>query len=558
MAASGVLLGRAGIWGADDPRDFHVCPRSSPPSRVLDVFRLEELTSFSWDMRLTLTSLQGIVNRGQPRLFLVQDRYDQLWLDWLKERGDIDEIRWLEVGQVFERYLSEVSASFVIDPAIPASINVASMLASCRNGIVTTPATVHQYRLPTGAPPDSNKVGMDLRTFAWKKDLDAYRWAYQQLDSELSRKAIAYLDPYSIPLRDYLIAFRIPILWIPAPEDASRNPQSSPSEEYEFAREILMKWPTNIPCFGWPGNSPNAEAGIGEWPGVRLASQCGKFQICSGYDGYSPANSNLTVHSGTSAKLRQAPAIAPKLQRDKIYLLFARSDGDGLNFQRHYYRKLFDEARSYQTPLAWQIGPTATDCQPDLLDYYYKHARPGDYFLNALSGVGYIWEDEFAENFPVEKREQIWQEFLRLSAIYRARIDSSYISTFAEMTPEHLKGIAGIEGIKAVLANYGRTEVTTAANLDTEIAGIPVFRSVNHPPNELTFTPAGRREAEFFLINEIKRFTPSQKPAFLHVYLANWLTHIEMLENIVEGLGPNYVPLRPDQFTELYLRSKGA
>ena len=57
--------------------------------------RLEELTSHSWDMRLTLTCLQGIVNRKQPRLYLLQDRYDELWLEWLKERGDIDQVEWL-------------------------------------------------------------------------------------------------------------------------------------------------------------------------------------------------------------------------------------------------------------------------------------------------------------------------------------------------------------------------------------------------------------------------------------------------------------------------------
>jgi len=32
---------------------------------------------------------QGLVNRQAPRLFLVQDRYDELWLEWLVERGNV-------------------------------------------------------------------------------------------------------------------------------------------------------------------------------------------------------------------------------------------------------------------------------------------------------------------------------------------------------------------------------------------------------------------------------------------------------------------------------------
>jgi hypothetical protein len=554
--AASFYAGRYSNLNADVQGEVHVCPKSLTPARHMFAFRLEELTSFSWDLRLTLTSLQGLVNRRQPRLFLIQDRYDELWLTWLRERGDIDQVEYLEVGQVFERFLPEVSSLFVTDPDLPASINVACMLASCRDGIVCTPATTRQYHLSHGAPPDSNKVGLDLRDFHWKKDVEAYRWVYRQLDQELSRQAIAYIDPYSIGLRDYLIQFKIPALWIAAPEDSGRNPQASPEEEYEFAREILMKWPTNIPCLGWPGNSPTRETGIGEWPGVRLTSQCGKFTLCSGFDGYSPPASNLSVHSGTYAKLNQSSPRVIELQREKIYISFSRSDGDGLNFQRHYYRKLFDEVNHNSPPIAWQIGPLGTDCQPDILDYYYKHARAADYFVNALTGVGYIWEDDYADNFPPEKQLSIWSEYLRLSSIYRERIDATVISTFAEMTSEHLQGVAGISGIKTVLANYGRTDATTSENLVTEVGTVTVFRSVNRPPDELTFTPAGRRDAEALTVEEIRRWTPKSRPAFLHVFLANWFTHMEMLENVTKNLGPDYAAVRPDQLTKLYQQAK--
>jgi len=174
--------------------------------------RLEELTSHNWDLRLTLTCLQGIVNRSEPRLYLVQDRYDELWLDWLRERGDIDRVEWLEVGQVFERFLSEVKQMFVTDPGVPASINVATMLAAVEGGLVATPQTAAQYDLPIGALPDSWNTGLDLRTMNWKKNIEAYRWAYQRFEDRLSHQCVAIFDPYAIGLRDYLIEFKIPIL----------------------------------------------------------------------------------------------------------------------------------------------------------------------------------------------------------------------------------------------------------------------------------------------------------------------------------------------------------
>ena len=199
------------------------------------------------------------------------------------------------------------------------------------------------------------------------------------------------------------------------------------------------------------------------------------------------------------------------------------------------------------------MNPAALDGQPDIVDYFFKHAKPGDCFVNALSGVGYIHEDVYADNYPPEQREQICRDFIRLSGIYRARLDATVMSTLAEMSPEQLSLLAGIWGIKGIFANYGRTHVTTPENTDTVVGGVPVFRSVNNgPPSGYNWTPSARREAEFFMVNEIKRWTPRERPAFLHVFLANWLTHLEMVENIAKGLGPEYVAVRPDQLVRVF------
>jgi len=229
IQASGIALGSALLPRnvlAEAESEVHVLPKSRPPARTLYAFRLEELTSYNWDMRLTLACLQGIVNRSQPRLYLVHDRYDELWLDWLRERGDVDEVRWLEVGEVFERFLPEVNQAFVIDPAVPATINAATMLASVRGGLVVTPSTASQYNLPYGWLPDSWKTGVALGFMEWKKDIDAMRWVYQQVGDQLSRQAIAILDPREVALRDYLVQFKIPILWISGEQDVAKNPKA--------------------------------------------------------------------------------------------------------------------------------------------------------------------------------------------------------------------------------------------------------------------------------------------------------------------------------------------
>lgn len=121
------------------------------------------------------------------------------------------------------------------------------------------------------------------------------------------------------------------------------------------------------------------------------------------------------------------------------------------------------------------------------------------------------------------------------------------------MEPERLAFLAGMDGIDAVFANYGRMHITTQENLVTQASGKPVFRAVNGAGvGDLTFTPAGRRTAERTMIAEVRRQTPAKRPAFLHVFLANWLTHMEMAANIAGGLGPDYICVRPDQLADLY------
>ena len=253
-AAAAALIPTARVL-AQPGQPAGICPRGKPPARTLSVFDLRELTSSPADFRLTLHCLQGIVNRSQPRLYLIQDHYDELWLDWLKERGDLDSVQMLEIGEVLSRFLPEVRVMYVTDPAIPASINVATMLAGLDNALVSTPALVSQFPLPFGEYPDGAKFGYDLRRFHWRKDVDAYRWFFREHESEMSRTAIAMLDPATTAVRDYLITHKIPTVWISAPGDAGHNAQADYEAELQFARTASV---SGTAC-GWPASAASSK-----------------------------------------------------------------------------------------------------------------------------------------------------------------------------------------------------------------------------------------------------------------------------------------------------------
>lgn len=137
IQASAIALGSALVARPEEQPtggNVPVCPKSAPPARTLYAFRLKSITSREWDIALSLSCLQGIVNRLQPRLYLIHDHYDELWLEWLRKRGDIDDVQWLGIAEVFERFLPAGRQMYVTDPAVPANVNVATMLAAVRGG----------------------------------------------------------------------------------------------------------------------------------------------------------------------------------------------------------------------------------------------------------------------------------------------------------------------------------------------------------------------------------------------------------------------------------------
>jgi hypothetical protein len=550
------------LQDASNPSASTVCPKSSRPAKTIWALKIPELDILSYsepfqnqpEQRLTLTCLQGLVNRRQPQIFLAFDRFDELWLQWLRERGDVHEIRWVGTEQLYEKFLPAVSQLVVTDPDLPGSINVATMLAATQGWLPVTPRVLPLFDLP---------IAMDLRG-RWEKDIEAYRWFYSTYGDQLTDRACACLGPAIFELRDYVVEFKVPLFWV-SPHDPrkahvqfSKNSQvsktASPAEEEEFVRELLLKLPPNIPCLGWWDHGVAGQEEIGEQLGVTLASQYAKFQVCTAFDGYCRGFSNFSVHSGTTATFKQKVYPPPALE-DKIYVACIRTDGDGPNFWRQAYRKLWDDPDHGKVPVAWQLGPAMYDLCPGVLDYYHRHATADDTFVNALTGIGYIHETEYAVKLPESQRAAIWDAYIELSNRYFKLLDFSVLTTWGQMPSNLLERFTRLSGLQGIFAHYLRNRSTTVKNQTSEVKGVPVFRAVTGNAS-LLGTPAGHRRAVEDIVKEIKSLTPERGPAFLFVSLTNWAVDMKVIVDIQKALGSDYVFVRPDQLTALYRQAK--
>ncbi|GGH04921.1 GxGYxYP domain-containing protein [Silvibacterium dinghuense] len=122
-----------------------------PADRALPIFPqahhldAADLTSLTGDEQGLLVSLQGIVNRKEPRLYFYwgTDPTTQNWLSLIKIPYTTSTDPW----SLFHRYIQEADGAIVFDPNVPDTINLATTLAGMKNAVVATADLAATYGL---------------------------------------------------------------------------------------------------------------------------------------------------------------------------------------------------------------------------------------------------------------------------------------------------------------------------------------------------------------------------------------------------------------------------
>ena len=142
-----------------------------------------------------LAALQGIVNRKNPRIYLIMKttdpRYmDEKWLAYMKQKGYTgEEERISDPVEIIRRFRNEVTGLIIIDPDLPGSISASWMLAGLKNALPVMPEMAKTLGDKLGLP-----VVMDLRGM-WKRNVDAYRYIYDNYWDQMYHHAIGFTHP---------------------------------------------------------------------------------------------------------------------------------------------------------------------------------------------------------------------------------------------------------------------------------------------------------------------------------------------------------------------------
>jgi hypothetical protein len=348
LVALGAEGGQEGVFPAFDP------PRHL---QVLDLGTI--------DARLhpTLATLQGVVNRHQPRIYLIYSYHGWTWLENTIIPAGVTYNEVLEPWDLVEEYRRELSGFIIYDPELPDTVNVGTTMAGVLDAALVHPSYAYrfeQYGLPLVA---------DLRGRWSAEDVsEMYTWAFDNYWENCSHDILGHLEPEISHLRDYLVACRAFTFFADLEE---------PKQE-EFLVHVLSREDVriNTPILGY---LPNER-------GVRLASEHGCYLVCSSFA------ASLTVHSSVPVEspLVQERRFANLHLEDKTYVCFVITDG-GLACNMDYTLDQWQDEGRGTVPIGWTVAPHLCQLAPALVKWYYENATDQDYFMSGPSGAGLIY-----------------------------------------------------------------------------------------------------------------------------------------------------------------------
>jgi hypothetical protein len=157
----------------------HLFPTFDRAAGTVRVGDMRKLDGFD---RLLLISLQGLVNRECPEVYLIADDVDETWIPDLPARTRVEK----NALDLISRYRRRIAGAVVYDMDAPDTINLATTIAAQRGAVVATAQQASDHRL---------KVVEDLRGRFEDDPAAIYEYAIDHLWEKSTHKVLVGLPP---------------------------------------------------------------------------------------------------------------------------------------------------------------------------------------------------------------------------------------------------------------------------------------------------------------------------------------------------------------------------
>lgn len=328
---------------------------------------------------------QGLANRIEPRIYLLFDDVDRLWLQVYNERHGVTFDEAKDLFNLIRLHANKLEGYVVYDDTMLHSANVAMTYGSIHNAVPASPSVADELSKM------SLEKTADLRG-RWRNRIEAYEWELEHLMPECHERIVGSMcvDPgWLHPLhhiRDYLVAAKA--------FSFDLSTRMVDRKENTLFDKILGRISSLGVVLGWHCSRDM------ESEHVARAARNGFFVLCN------LRSPNLSVHSGIMVNYRFEQKHVKRevvSVEDKVYVTFIQSDGDAVWAMHNFQNGNWLDGRRGEIPYTWEIQPLIVDLAPGMLEYYYRTATVNDYLIAGPSGAGYTYPslnkrlDEFLE-----------------------------------------------------------------------------------------------------------------------------------------------------------------
>jgi len=460
------------------------------------------------------SSLKGIVNRTQPRIFSYEgDAFAEGPYTWMQSLG----LTWTEHTDRWElvtKYKNEIAGLILYDPAQPHTVNLATMLAKDRRALIASPSLLSKLT----AAPYNFPILQDLRGQFTSK-LQVYQTLFNTYWPNIDHRMLVGLSPdaHRAGLREYAAALGAAVIWL----------DPNVSGESDLLNSFLSSMPAGSVFTGW-------------WPeegsGITRASSYGIATVASDYC------SNLTLHSGMPRTINIKPMPPKPALQNKIYVAFILSDGDNLQYVEHLMRKLWNNPDRGSVPMGWTMSPAMVDAMPGALNFYHQSSTTNDNLISGPSGYGYAYPN----NFP---NQNVLNQFVAKTEEYNKKAGFRVTTIWNTITG----------GINQNVGESFATNAPSLLGLTAQNTGGPLtIYKQSLPGMPLSCNYCTGEQAMKDAIASASAGWNGASPRFIIIQAQPW-TDVKPtnFKNVMNSLDSNHIVIRPDHLFQLMREANG-
>lgn len=330
-----------------------------------------EVGNLSLSNQLAVSTIQGIVNRQGPKLYLTNmydglwyhtwSKSDSFWIDYYLKNKNIHFDTITSLTSLFYKFKNDIKGIVLYNPEIQATITTSLTMAGLFDVIPIDSTNAKQL------PYSMFTVKYNLST-QWSKgdEINIFKWAFINVLPLCNKTMLCSMGNNNLgidyPIKEKAFIFNISY--------------ATNTIESIIIDSIFKYYKSNTAVYGW--GIPT------EGLFMKKISEHNFYNVLED-------KSNLSFHNQIQAldfSQKWRPTVFPKVKQ-KYYISFMMPEGDTYKILRSFYAGHWTDSSRGSVPINWGISPLMSKLTPGLFEYYYSTAKPNDYFFSSTSGAAY-------------------------------------------------------------------------------------------------------------------------------------------------------------------------